>query len=158
MTCNSTTENFFYGNRFKVIFGDKQFDGLDRKLTDITVPNLAIGFTEQPTPIRKIFIPGDSLDFGDLIATFVLDEDYSNYKMVLNWMMRLRNFDEIDITREVVDISIMLLDAKYKETMSFICKECFPYNISDVVLNQQIDDTEPVNFDVSFKINGVTYE
>jgi hypothetical protein len=153
----SCQENFVYQNRFKIIFGDKQFDNLDRKIISVTTPNIAIGYTEQPTNIHKIYIPGDSLEFGEVNMEFLMAEDLSNYKMILNWMNRLRNFTDVDLNRDIVDITIMLLDSKYKEALSMVCKDCFPYNMSDVPFDIQIDDTDPIRFTVTFKVNGITY-
>jgi len=152
------SENFSYENRFQVLFGHEDFTTLNRKVIDVTLPSLNIGTTEQPTPIKRLYVPGDSLEIGEVNMTFLLDDDYDNYKIVLDWINTLRNFKETDLERLVIDIAIVLLDAKYKEVFTITCEDCFPYSISDIFLNQQIEETEPLKFLTTFKVNGLKYE
>jgi len=153
-TCNN---NFHFENRFHVLFGSENYKTLNKNVIDITVPSINIGATPQPTNIKTIYRPGDSLDFGDINMTFLLDEDYSNYLTLVEWLNRLRNFREVSLEEDIVDIAISLLDAKYKNVFTVNCEDCFIYNISDVFLNQQIDSTEPVRFLASFKVNNIVY-
>jgi hypothetical protein len=152
------SENFSYENRFQVLFGHEDFTTLNRKVIDVTLPSLNIGTSIQPTPIKDIFIPGTSLEIGEVNMTFLLDDDYANYKIVLDWINTLRNFKETDLERLVIDIAIVLLNAKYKEVFTITCEDCFPYSISDIFLNQQIEETEPLKFLTTFKVNGLKYE
>lgn len=150
--------NFSYENRFQITFGSPEHRGLERKVVDVTVPSVSIGATPQPTRIKDIYVPGDSIDLGDINMTLLLDDDWANYKSIVNWMQRLRNFKEVDLDRDVTDVSITLLDAKFKPVFAVNCRDCFPYNVSDVFLNQQVAAVEPVRFLVTFKVNGVDYE
>jgi hypothetical protein len=152
-----STNDFQYENRFKVVFGSKDLDDLDRGIVNVSLPNVSIGFATQPTHIRDIYVPGDSVGVSDIVMTFVLDRDYSNLVEVLNWMDRLRNFDEATMERDVIDVAIVLLDSKYRVAFELNCKDCFPTNVSDILFNQQISDVEPVRFAVTFKVNGIEW-
>ena len=156
MTCQDG--NLAYENRFHITFGSTELSGLERKAVDVTVPSVTIGTTPQPTQVKEIWIPGDSLDLGDLNWTFLLDDDWANYRTVVDWIQRLRSFTDVDLERDVVDISITLLTAKFKPAMTVSCRDCFPYSVSDVFLNQQVSTTDPVRFLATFKVNGLEYE
>ena len=84
------SQNFQYENRFQVLFGHEDFNDLNKKVIDVTLPTITIGSTEQPTPIKRLYVPGDSLDIGEINMTFLLDEDYNNYKIILDWINTLR--------------------------------------------------------------------
>jgi hypothetical protein len=111
----------------------------------------------QPTAIRPIYIPGDSLEFTEISFQFLLQEGMENWQAVVDWIFRLKNPSEINLTREVIDIGIDILNAKHKTVLETTCVDSFPFSISDVPLNTQIDDVEPNRFDVQFRINGFNY-
>lgn len=151
------SSNFSFENRFKIMFGSDEFKTLDRNIIDITIPSITIGTIQQPTPIKDVFIPGDSLDIGEINMTFLLDEDYNNYKTILDWMNTIRDFRNISLDRYVIDITINLLCAKYKSIFEINCEDCFPFNISDIFLNHQTVSPEPVRFLTTFKVNNIQW-
>lgn len=116
-----------------------------------------IGQTPQPTNIKPIYIPGDSLEYEDANFQFMVQENLANWRTVVDWMYRLRNPEQISLEREVYDIGVDVLDAKHKLIMECTFKDCFPFTISDVPLTHQIEDVEPSRMDVTFKINGFMY-
>ena len=158
MTQTRCDGNLSYENRFHLAFGAQEFWGLETKAIDVTLPAVVIGATQQPTSVRPVWIPGDSIDLGDVNVTFLVDEDWTNYLRVIQWAQRTRNFDKVDLERVVTDMTIVLLDTKFKEAMSLTCRDCFPYSVSEVFLNQQVSSAEALRFLVTFKINGVDYE
>lgn len=151
--------NWGYENRFAVHFMHEHEDvqKLSNSVVGVTLPSIIMGFTMQPTPIRSIFIPGDSMEFTEISIQFLLQEGMENWQAVVDWLYRLRNPSEIDLTREVIDIGIDILNAKHKTVLETTCVDAFPFSISDVPLNTQIDDVEPNRFDVQFKINNFNY-
>ena len=151
-------ENFNYENRFKVIFASEEYSNLSKNVVDITIPSIDIGTTIQPTMIRNLYIPGNSIEFGDITITFLLDEEYTNYKKIFDWVKICRDFDEINAEKMFSDISVVLLNTKFNPILTLKFENCFPFNLSDIPLNYQITTTEPVRFVTVFKINGYKIE
>jgi hypothetical protein len=81
-----------------------------------------------------------------------------NWIAGMDWMYRLRDPDEIILTRETCDLAVDILDAKHRTVVECTLIDVFPFTISDVPLSTQIEDVEPSRFDISFKINGFTYK
>ena len=50
------------------------------------IPSISLGVTKQPTPLADIPIPGETISFGDLEITFLVDEDLENYREIHGWM------------------------------------------------------------------------
>lgn len=152
--------NYNFENRFKTTFLSARDDVRVLGATNVVInlPTIIIGYTEQPTSIRKIWIPGDSMEFEDMNLQFMLQEGMENWLAIMDWMFRLRDPDTIDLERDVVDIAIDILDSKFNPIVLCTAIDCFPFTISDVPLNTQVEDVEPARFDVSFKLNGFKYE
>jgi hypothetical protein len=123
----------------------------------VNLPTIILGITEQPTNIRKIWIPGDSLEFEDINLQFLLQESMENWIAVMDWMYRLRDPGEVLSERETCDLGVDILDSKHNTVVECTFIDIFPFTMSDVPMSTQIEDVEPSRFDVSFKINGFTY-
>jgi hypothetical protein len=152
--------NYMYENRFRVQFLSTRDDLRNLGMTCVVVnlPTIIIGTTPQPTNIRPIHIPGDSMEFEDSNFQFMVQEDLANWRAIVDWIFRLRNPDQACLTRESCDIAVDILDAKHKTIMEATFKDAFPFTVSDVPLTHQIEDVEPSRMDVTFKINGFSYE
>lgn len=53
------------------------------------IPNITLGQSTQFARVKDTFIPGDTLTFGDLLITFLVDEDMVNYKALYDWMRNI---------------------------------------------------------------------
>jgi hypothetical protein len=152
--------NWQFENRFRTTFLHTQADvrKLGNTCIAINLPTIILGFAEQPTNIRKIWIPGDSLEFEDCNLQFLLQESMENWLAVMDWIFRLRDPAELLSERDTCDLAVDVLDARYNTVVEVTLIDVFPFTMSDVPLTAQIDDAEPSRFDVSFKINGFTYK
>jgi hypothetical protein len=51
------------------------------------IPNISMGQSTQFSRVKDTPVPGDTLQFGDLLITFLVDEDMVNYKALADWMI-----------------------------------------------------------------------
>ena len=54
--------------------------------TACNIPGISLNATVQPTPLADIPLPGDTISFGDLEITFLVDENLENYREIHGWM------------------------------------------------------------------------
>lgn len=52
----------------------------------VNIPNISLGESTQFTRIKDVPVPGDKVTFGQLITTFLIDENMVNYKSIYDWM------------------------------------------------------------------------
>ncbi len=159
MTQKQNVFNWHYENRFRVTFMSTRDDikVLGESCVVASIPTIIMGVTPQPTNIRQIHIPGDSMEYEDLNLQFLVQEDLSNYIALVDWMYRLRDPNTVSLSREVIDIGIDILDAKSNLMCEVTVIDAFPFTISDIPLTVSIDDVEPSRMDVSFKVNGLKF-
>jgi len=55
----------------------------------ITIPGITVTELTQPTPLQQITLAGSDLTYEDLSATFIIDEQYRNYREVHTWLKGL---------------------------------------------------------------------
>lgn len=88
----------------------------------VNIPGLTLGHADQPTPFVKIPWPGDHLDFSDLMISFKLNEDFTNWVEIFRWMTGLgfpRAFKQYGDLKRGVDKSLAglaLVPSKLAET------------------------------------------
>ena len=54
--------------------------------TACNIPGITLSSALQPTPLKDIPIPGDTVEFNDLEITFLVDENLENYREIHGWM------------------------------------------------------------------------
>ena len=57
--------------------------------TAVNIPGLELGTAEQLGPLKDIPTPGTKLAYGDLIMSFLVDENLENYREIHGWMTGL---------------------------------------------------------------------
>lgn len=57
--------------------------------TSINVPGVNLNYVEQQTPLKDIPYPGEKLKYGDLLVTFLVDENLENYREIHGWLVGL---------------------------------------------------------------------
>ena len=55
----------------------------------INIPGISVGGLTQSTPLSQIAIAGSDITYEDLTATFLIDEQYRNYREVHTWLKGL---------------------------------------------------------------------
>ena len=55
----------------------------------INIPGISITELSQPTPLQLLTIAGSDITYEDLTATFLIDEQYRNYREVHDWLKGL---------------------------------------------------------------------
>ena len=53
----------------------------------VNFPDISVPFTDVPTRFRSFpIIGGGGVSYGDLQASFIIDEDMHNYAEIFNWI------------------------------------------------------------------------
>jgi hypothetical protein len=59
----------------------------------VTVPEMRTTGVKRPSPLRDFEVYGDTLEFGILDVTFLIDEDLANYMELYNWLRAMTSPD-----------------------------------------------------------------
>jgi hypothetical protein len=126
-----------------------------------TIPSISVAPVDHPTPFKPVYETGDRLNYGDLNFSFIVDEDMSNYIEVFNWIKGLsfpENFDQYKNLENSTngirsDISIKVLNSHKNPTIQIDYFDCFPTDLSDVVLDTTQTDVMHPEATVTFRYN-----
>ena len=146
----TTIDNFsqLSPNKFKVVinlFPDTSFWA-----QRVVLPTITLGQNLVPTnkSIRWT-TPGDTLEYDDLIISFIVDEDMIGYRKIKKWQEDTVNRERPD--ERFSDMQILLLTNNSNKNLSFKFKNTYPYLISTVLMDTTQAEDQPLTVDVNFK-------
>jgi hypothetical protein len=129
------------------------------------IPELNLGVAKQPTYLKMIDVPGETLVFGDLVLKFLVDESMENYMIIHNWITALggsgslkeyadliTNGDGIeDGKRAFSDGTLRVLNSNYKDVALVRFLDLFPVSITSLEFDSTSTDVQYFTAEVSFK-------
>lgn len=125
-------------------------------LQKMQLPDLSLGFANQPTPFEPVKRNGDRLVFNDVTMNFICDEHMNTYTEIFNWMVALthpvpyKEMHSEDPPGLYSDISVILLSGSKKPVAEYVFHKCFPSSLSNVSLDSTVMDNQPTEMTVTF--------
>jgi hypothetical protein len=134
--------------------------------TSVNIPSITIGEVQVPTRSMPIHVPGSSVQLDQLRLTFMVDEDFANWREIYQWMRSIVPFEDFtEILNNQQDYyseaTIHCLSNAKNPNMRFIFKNVFPIAMDGFDLNSTLNEPEPVTISAtlvydSFDIETVT--
>lgn len=126
--------------------------GINFFCQSVTIPNVQAANVVQPTPFVNIPLPGTQINFGNLIANFMIDGDLKNYTAVYDWMTGLgfpesreqfTNFiDGMTVEQaSYSDIQLVILNASNNPAKTLRFVDAFPISLSHIEMSSAQSDT-----------------
>ena len=133
----SSSNNDALSHTWRAIMEDHQ--DLVYKLKGCPIPGVSMGITELPSrDVYNLKTHGDKLEYENISLEFIIDEDWSNYINLFEWLKASASTKEMD-TR---DFTVQLLNNVNKLFKEFLFEDCFPVNLSTV--DMTVVDNESV--------------
>jgi len=80
--------NESYGRNYQFHFG--RIPNVTYQVINCPLPTISMGQSIQPTPLQDIPVPGEKLTFDPCSLEFVVDENFTSYLEIYNWMQQMR--------------------------------------------------------------------
>jgi hypothetical protein len=153
--------NFLNTHRFRLVL--KRCPSLMYFVQECNLPAIQTGNATQPTPFTDIPVYSHKIEYSDLVVSFPVDEDLTNYKELANWMTGIafpREFGQFaDMVNEHLsmddavheDISLMILDSAHQPMHVVNFRHAFPVSLSEIHFDTKADDTVIPIVTVTFK-------
>ena len=82
-----TSQDYASPTQFK--FSILKLPKVEYFCTAVNIPGISLGSGVQPTPLKAIPQPGDTLTYDNLSMTFMVDENLENYQEIHGWLVGL---------------------------------------------------------------------
>ena len=135
--------------------------------TSISIPSLALGVTNYASLFSDLPIEGDKILFEQLSISFIVNEDFSNYMEIFNWITALgfpENFQQFSLKESLEatsgtdtlksDMSIMVNTNKSNPNYEVKFKDAFPTTLGSVDFNAGATSIDPIIVQTTFAFSG----
>lgn len=152
--------NLFQPSGFKVIIDRKNYGNLEFFAQTVNHPGVNVG----PAPamvsrLESVPLAGDTLTFGELSLTILLDEDLNAYMEMFNWMVRLVNENQRSQSEALIsgelptncDIKVVALTSHNNSNKIITYRDAIPVSIGDINFEASTGDVQYTTIPVSFR-------
>lgn len=161
MTCSvNQPQNLNFLSPIKFQFSVDKIPGVNFFCQSVSMPNVTIGQSDVGTPFIKLPLPGDHIDYSELLITFLIDENMSNYIEMYNWMRGLAFPEafteyaglagESATGRVISDASLFIYSSANNPNVQIKFINMWPNTMSDINFDTRNNDVEYVECTTSF--------
>lgn len=155
--------NVLHPNKFIVTFA--ALPDIEYWAQSVNVPGVSIGEAPRQTPFIDLYSPGDKMVMNPFSMTFLVDEDLRGWLEVYQWMRGLtfpkdyaeyKNLDKRFVgwaskMPQFSDATLLILDSKQNPKLRVKFMNCFPTNVSDLLLSASSTPESVVTADAVFR-------
>jgi hypothetical protein len=144
-------KNFLQPTGFRVVIERENYGNLEFFAQSVQHPGSTVGAAVMANPRLSggLPVPGDSIDYGELTLTLILDEDLTAYKEMQKWLEG-SVYGEGDPYH---DIRVIVLTSHNNFCAQILYKNCIPTSLGSVELASTTGDVTYVNFDAGFRFS-----
>lgn len=152
--------NLLYNPNFK--FMTKKIPGVEYFCASVNFPSISIGEISIPTPTGiNHNTPANGIQYTELSADFLVDEDLNNYFELYNWMIDCaipgtKNNPKPypgGVFKPQEDLVLMILDNNLNAKYSITFVNAFPTVLGQISFDSAIDQPTPQKVNVSFRFD-----
>jgi hypothetical protein len=123
--------------------------------TSVNIPSVSVGEVTVPTRVMPIHVPGSSIQLDQLRLTFIVDENFVNWREIYNWMRTIVPFEDMNSILQneqeyYSEATIHCLSNAKNPNIKFTFKNAFPISLDGFDLNSALNEPEPVTINATF--------
>jgi len=145
---------------FKVTIDSSEFANLQFFCTTAAVPALSQSEVLQSYGNRNAYFPGDTIEYGTLEISFIVDEELKNYLEIYNWLREDAGHDTTKTKtgpathkEKFKDITLSILTSKNTTNKQIKFEDAFPTNLGELQFTTQDTTVEYITCTVTFRYN-----
>lgn len=126
------------------------FKELNYFIQSAEVPGLTMAGVDTPFKNFQGNVPSNRIDFDQLNLTFLVDEEWSNWYSLVEWMKRIRRNDR-PILEDMSDLTLHLTNSNKNLNKQIIFRGAYPVLIGTLPLETAVVDTTPLVCSLAFR-------
>ena len=145
----TNNKNFLQPTGFRIIIERDQYANLEFFSQSVTHPGSTVNAVEIGIPrIQGMPMAGDTINYGDLSLTLILDEDLSAYKEMQNWLEECVYKKGETVNH---DVTVIILNSHNNSCGKIRYKNAILTQLGSIELTSTSGDISYISFDVTFR-------
>ncbi len=141
---------------YKLILPGKEFEGINYFITTCELPSTSIVPIDAYYQGAQCSVPGNTMTYDDFSFTFMVDEDYSNYFLIYDWLYQIAhgtNKSPLDLYK---DLSLHILTNNKTESAIIAFEGAYPTSLGSLSFNSQSTSPQDLSTTCSIKYQKST--
>ena len=156
----TSNANYLQPTGFKIGINRKYFPNIEYFAQSVMHPDMSVTQIEIPYKrIGGVPLTGDKLNFGEMTAMIIMDENLSAYSEMYNWLKSFVEAPDIKSSEAVnsskgpseADITLSILTSHNNVARKIIYRSAFPTLLGDVNFEASTGDVQYITFPISFR-------
>lgn len=147
--------NYLQPSGFKVLINRKKYANLEFFAQSVSHPNLDLPAAEASfRGIQSAPMPGDTLTFGELSFSVIIDEDMKSYTEMYDWVRRIpsETVQEAGTDNPTAsDITLSILSSKNNVIKKIRYLNAIPTGLGNIEFTSTIDSVTFLTYIASFR-------
>ena len=152
MATLTTNKNYLNPIGFKLVIDSTRYANTEYFCTAVNHPDVFVGEGTLNIPGLNSFIPGDTVSYGTLTVSIIIDENMTSYIEMVEWLKSVVQSQK-SVTE---DISLQVLSSHSNVVKTIRYKDAFPTNIGSVNFQSTVDGIQFLTFPVTFAYTTFT--
>lgn len=160
---DETPENAAFLSPLIFKFQIKKTPTLNFYVQNVNIPGVHLPAVESPNPFVKIPYPGDHIQYDDIMINFKVDENFTNWLEIYNWIKGLgypnRFSEHAALTNPAVrlgeglksDISLIVMGSNRVPRFDVTFVDAFPVSVSSLIFDTTRTDVNYIDAAATFR-------
>jgi hypothetical protein len=145
----TNNKNFLQPSGFRIVIEREQYANLEFFSQSVTHPGSTVNAVEIGIPrIQGFPVSGDTINYGDLSLTLILDEDLSAYKEMQTWLEQCV-YNKGETVNH--DVTVIILNSHNNSCGKIRYKNAIPTQLGSIEFTSTQGDVTYISFDVTFR-------
>lgn len=146
-----TNLNYLAPTAFRLQVDKLKYPNVEYTVQTVILPDLTLTQAPFNTPMRRIGIPGDKIDYAPFQITFLVDELMLNYKEIHDWILEEVATVDDKANRKYRDLTLSILSSHNNVTSQIFFVDAYPTMLSSLPFDVTITDVQYLTAMVTFE-------
>ena len=149
----ATNINFANPAGFRLVIDSLKYPNAQYTVQAAAIPDLTVPGAIVNTPKRTILMAADKLEYAPLTLTFLVDENFTNYKEIHDWMFGMVGQDDLT-HRKQRDLTLIIYNSANLVVQEIQFVDAHPTSLSSLPFEVT---SESVNYLTAVAEFGYSY-
>jgi hypothetical protein len=134
--------NFANPSSFRLVIDNLKYPNAQYTVQLASIPDMSVDGPAFNTPKRNILIAADKIVYAPLQLTFLVDENFTNYKEIHDWMFGMAGQDDLG-PKKARDLTLIIYNSSNNVVQEIQFADAHPTSLSSLPFEVT---TESVNY------------
>jgi hypothetical protein len=148
--------NFVSPVGFRLIIDKYKYPNTQFVIQRVNLPQMGVSMYQVESPKIPFHVEGTKMEFSTLDISFLIDENFVNYREMYDWLYDQVNVQESKEVSKKRDMTLQVLSSHNNISTEFFFSSAFPTSLSGASFDSSSSDVTYIEANVTFQYDYFT--